>query len=153
MKSPVISHNNIVMKGFTIIELLLVMGLITIVAAITAPVGISFYKAQLISDVSENVTDSLRRAQAYATGSRNDSSYGVQILPNEYVLFEGSSYASRVVSEDEIFYYPETVIITGFDEIIFSKVSGEPSEVGTLTFTLGNRIKYVELTPAGNIEY
>ena len=51
------------MKGFTFVEFLLVMTIIVVLLALTIPLGIRFYKSQQLDATTEEVIQSLRRAQ------------------------------------------------------------------------------------------
>lgn len=111
-------------KGFTLLELLIVIALVIILVALTFPIGLNFYGNQAMDETSSNIISALRKAQSQSIFQNNDSSFGVKFLSDSYVLFQGGSYGGRIQSEDEIFSLPKGVSVSGADEIVFSKLSG-----------------------------
>ena len=125
-------------RGFTILELLLVIGLLTVLVALTLPVGLRFYQLQVVDETADSVTSLLVNAKMEARLGKHDRDHGVKFLPNLLVVFEGDSYVLRVTSEDQPFPLPPGTILSGMssDEIRFAKVTGSPSATGTLSLSL-----------------
>lgn len=138
-------------KGFTLIELLLVAALMISLGAFMFPLGLSFYRAQMLNETSEGLLSALRKAQSFAIAGRGEHAFGVKILPDAYVLFEGDSYDARVQNQDEIYPVASTISITGFDEVVFDELEGIPDTTGTLTITLDKSDEYIEVTQSGAI--
>ena len=89
-------------KGFTLIELMIVVVLIFLFSSLTFPVSYSFFHKFAISDQARNIESSLRKAQAVAIAGRGDSSSGVKFSQTGYTLFEGESYLDRRSAMDMI---------------------------------------------------
>lgn len=140
-------------KGFTLVEVLLVLSIIILLITLTIPLGIRFYSTRQL-DVSENgIVQTLRRAQIKAMSMERDSAFGVYITSEEYVLFKGDSYIARDISYDEIFDLPDNLSITGLSEIVFSKLKGTPSDTGTITLFLDNRTESININEMGMISF
>ena len=137
--------------GFTLVELLLVLALTFVVGAFTFPMGITFFRAQLLSDTTDLLSDTLRTAQVQAHMQKNDSSFGVKALAGSFVLFEGESYEARTVAEDESFTLPPTVELSGFDQIIFSKGTGIPDSTHQITLSLVGNEQIITVNATGVI--
>ena len=123
------------MRAFTLIELLLAIGLIAAIAGLSAPVLYSF---QVQNDVNVTVNASvqmLRKAQESSRGGDGDSRWGVHVSGNDLVLFQGSDYAGRDVAFDEVYSFPYSISLSGDSEIVFEKASGLPVAGGTVTFS------------------
>ena len=139
------------MKGFTLIELLLVIGGIAIISALTIPVGVNFYRTQVLDETAGDILGALRRAQSQAVFQKNDSEFGVRFLSDSYVLFEGNSYG-EVPSQDETFNLVGGITTSGIVEVTFAKLTGIPSATGTLTITSANDSQGININAQGKIE-
>jgi prepilin-type N-terminal cleavage/methylation domain-containing protein len=142
------------MPGFTLVELLVVIAATGILIALTVPVGLRFYERNLVADTARNLQSVLWRARTYAIAARNDQPAGVRILPGQFVLFQGASYASRTASLDEIFSYEDVVTVTGtVSEIVFSKLYATSTASGTMQ-VIGNAGTSLNVTisPAGRVD-
>ena len=90
------------MKGFTLIEILLTGAIIVMLVSFTLPIGLDFYKNQQFETQSQEIVQALRRAQLKAMSVESDSSFGIYLANDNYVLFKGSSYFfSRDAQYDE----------------------------------------------------
>ncbi len=115
--------------GFTLLEILLVIGIISILLVFIAPLSLDFYKSQQLETQAQSVIQTLRRAQSKAMAVELDSSFGVYITDQNYTLFKGNSYITRDVQYDEIFDFPEIINVGGLNEIVFLKSDGLPKEI------------------------
>lgn len=146
------SHREIYARGFTFIELMLVIALITLIGAFIAPVGLSYYQSQLLNETSDGLVSALRQAQSFAYTGRHNHAFGVFVTADAYTIFEGDTYASRIISEDMIFPIASTVTVSGLQEIVFSEMSGIPRATGVVTAVSGNKMSHIDILPSGNIE-
>lgn len=122
-------------RGFTLIEVLLAIGIITVLAGIGAPVfSRSLVKNDLDSAVI-SLAESLRRAQVLAAGSDGDANWGVRVASGSITLFKGPSFVGRDSSYDEVFSLPTNLSVSGISEVVMSKMTGYPNTTGTTTFT------------------
>lgn len=139
-------------RGFTLLELLIVISLMFIVGTFSFIVGASFLRVQALDEVSGDLTSVLRRAHSQAVFQKNDSSHGIKILSNSYVLFEGDSYTARTVSEDETFFVSSATFFAGLDEVVFLKLTGLPNATGTITVLVHEEQKDIYINNQGRIE-
>lgn len=116
------------MKGFTLIEILLVVGILMILAILTLPITFDFYRSQQLNTHAQELTQTLRRAQLKAMSVESGSSFGVYLTDDNYTLFKGPSFASRDVQYDEVFDLPRIIAVSGIKEVVFSKFEGIPEE-------------------------
>lgn len=152
MNSPEAFPNSKKVKGFTLVELLLVIGLMLIIGVFMFPLGISFYRSQMANEAVEGIQSALRQAQTFAITGKHDSSFGVKFFADSYLLFEGESYASRNTTEDELFSIGARIEDVGPDEVVFELFSGLPSATGTIEVTSGEKSGQVEVAQTGRIQ-
>ncbi|GAI31119.1 unnamed protein product [marine sediment metagenome] len=95
-------------RGLTIIEVLLVIGLLVILTGLV-PLSLDFYKSQQLDTHSHGIVRTLRRAQLKAMAIEDDSSFGVYLTNDNYILFKGDSYLNRDKEFDEVFDLPQII--------------------------------------------
>lgn len=127
--------------GFTIIELMvaiLIMASISTIVVTNFPV---MQKQVSLNNVNQELIAVLRLAQVKAMTAESNSAYGVyfnySVTPNKYILFKGSSYASRDTTADRTYSFPRGISMgvsltpTG-QQVVFSKITGVPQAYGTI---------------------
>lgn len=121
------------MKGFTLIEVILVVGLTIAIAAVALPSPARFVFSQQAAVVADELAGSFRKAQGYAMAGKGGSAWGVAVRDGRIVLFQGSSYDSRDASYDEAYDIPMRVDVSGLDEVVFAGPSGHPGATPEMT--------------------
>ena len=116
------------MSGLTLLETLLVVGVLAILLSLSLPLGLDFYQNQQLDSVSQEITQTLRRAQLRAMAGELDSSFGLFFANSQYVLFKGDSYLARDSQYDEVFEIAGAIALSGLSEIVFLKLEGKPKE-------------------------
>ncbi len=141
-------------KGFTLLELLLVIAFIAIIATIAIPFYHS-YQVRSDLDVSLDVTvQSLRRSKALAQSGDGDSAWGTYFQASEITIFKGASYASRDTTRDEVFSITSSITPSGTTEIVFSKFYGIPDAAGMVILTASTGdVRNVMVNEKGMIDY
>src|SRR5512133_3019449 len=120
-------------RGFTLLEVLLSVGIITVLAGLSLPVFMSFNNRNDLDIATQAVADSLRRAEVYSQGVSGDSQWGVKVQPGAVTLFRGVTYATRNADYDETTNISGALTIGGLDEIVFSKLDAMPSGTGGIS--------------------
>ena len=140
--------------GFTLLEMLLSVALIVAVAAVGIPVYQS-YQVRNDLDIAEvSIVHSLRRAQLLARAMDQDAPWGVYVASGRITLFEGVSYSARNSGLDELFDAPTSLVISGVQEIVFSKFFGKPQPAGTMTLTAVNgATRNITINEQGTVNY
>lgn len=138
-----------VSAGVTLIELLLVMGIIAILAATTTPFLTSFILRNNLETTTDKVIGTVRKAQNYALDGKNDATWGVCLANNNLRLFSGSC-TSPTFSEN--FTIPASVNINGLNETTFSKLRGEPSNALNITINTNVDFHAVQVNEGGGMD-
>ena len=113
-------------KGFTLIELGVVIALMVSSALLLLPVGTNYYKLNMLKNTEQEIISALNQAKASAMANKNNSSYGIKFNNNlhSYTIFQGDSYSERVSALDQIFPMDPEISITGIDEVVFDRGTG-----------------------------
>ncbi|MDB5181890.1 MAG: hypothetical protein JWP13_653 [Candidatus Saccharibacteria bacterium] len=119
-------------KGFTLIEMLLSVLIIGLITGASLPLYASFQNRNNLDTTTQDIAYMLRRAQTYARGMNGDSPWGVQVATNSVTMFEGSTYATRDTTEDEIISVPGSLTLSGPAEMVFAKLTAAPNTTGSI---------------------
>ena len=114
-------------KGFTLVEVLVVIAIMVILMGITAPFLVSAYNDYQFRSERDLAVSLIRRARAYSMAGTNGKDHGLKIASSSYVIFEGTSYAARDTAKDIIDSRNTNITITGASEIVFSYLTGRSS--------------------------
>lgn len=140
-------------KGFTLLELLLSITILTIIVGIGIPVYQSLQNNNNLDIAKTTVVQGLRRAQELSRSGEHDAMWGVKVQSGSITLFKGATYAARDSAFDELFDTPSNIVPTGSTEIVFSKFYGIPNTTGTLTLTLNNTVQTLNINEKGTLTY
>jgi len=131
--------------GFSLVELLIIMGIVIIAASLVIPSFSVFRKESDLINNTEEIINILRIAQNKTMASEKDSQWGVYFststLPHQYALFKGSSYESRDVSADKVYALSQRVEFYEIDflggtELVFDRIKGTTSQSGKISLRL-----------------
>ncbi|HJX59605.1 hypothetical protein A2V61_02620 [Candidatus Woesebacteria bacterium RBG_19FT_COMBO_47_8] len=136
-------------NGVTFIELLMVVALISILAATTSPFLARFFIQTNLDATVDKVVSTLKKAQSYSMDGKNNVAWGACLDGTNIRLFRGTC-GSPSFSED--FSYPSSVGISGFSNVTFSTDRGEPSSTLTITISASTGTKNLILNSAGELD-
>jgi Tfp pilus assembly protein FimT len=150
--------------GLVLIELLTIVTILLLLSALAIPTFRTFYKEIDLTNSHQELINILITAQNRTLASEQDSQWGLYFstssIPHQYVLFKGSSYATRDISVDEIYSLPDMVEISKIDlvgggkEIVFNRVVGDADQLGEIELRLIENIsktKEITIKTSGQI--
>ncbi|MFH0828728.1 MAG: hypothetical protein V1907_00935 [Candidatus Kerfeldbacteria bacterium] len=160
--------------GLTLIELMTVLGMIALVAAITAPSFASIKSGIGLNNTAQEVVSALRVAQNKAISSQRPSvnaadligyNYGVHFVQNEnkYTLFYGDNFDPSATSNEEHQLLGDTKVCATTDAR-FHRLEGVPVQadgttpiVAAASITVGidcggSTTKTIKVEPSGTIQ-
>jgi len=140
-------------NGFTLFEVLLVIAILAVLVSVSLPSTINFYQTWQLDLNKNGIAQALRRAQLKAISVEADSSFGIYLAAGQYILFKGSSFASRDPGFDESFELPDNLYLSGLSEIVFTKLQGIPSAAGNIFLTVNGQSKTININEQGRINY
>lgn len=134
--------------GISLIEFLLVIALVALLAAVSAPLSANMLIASQHTTAVDRVLGSLKKAQRYSMAQEEGASWGVCfVAPATVRLYEGSCNGT---GRREEFVLPNSVSLTGLTDVSFSTVRGVPSAATQFTLDSGKSTT-IDITAAGGI--
>ncbi len=111
-------------SGFTLMELMIVIGLIVIFTVATLPYGLRFFDSRTLEEETTNIATILEKARSHSISGKDDSDWGVQFTGESgYNIFKGSECGSGEVYRT--FSMPKGgEIETEIDCIVFERHTG-----------------------------
>jgi prepilin-type N-terminal cleavage/methylation domain-containing protein len=140
-------------KGFTLIEVIIVICIILLLFVIVWPIGASFYRQQIISKADQQVVSILKQARANAINQKNNAAFGVELAEGQAVLFQGNTFDSRIISEDITYTLPKIAVIGGLNEIVFLPNTGFVDTPGSIIIGGAGANKEIKINRLGVIDY
>ncbi|MFZ2189973.1 MAG: type II secretion system protein [Candidatus Magasanikiibacteriota bacterium] len=131
--------------GFTLVELLIVIGIMIALLSASIPIYGSLQVKSQLSETSAQLVQNLRSARENSLSRYNNSSHGVFLnstsSPNYYVIYQGDSYVARDINYDRVYTLDDVVTIHNIDmtttsnniDINFSKGLGKASSIGSFS--------------------
>lgn len=144
-------------KGFTLIEITLVMVLISILIAITTPLISNVIARNDVGSAHESLYNALLRAQQLSKNQYKDSQWRV-CLDNTNKQYTITSGTCSDPTNAEIIKIASNITISSTQtlDILFKSISGELDNTSkypnTITLTGGGASKSIKINPSGLID-
>ena len=135
-------------KGITLIEMLLVIGMLALLIPISSPFVSSFVVRNNYQITQDRVVSALRKSQSYAMSGR-DTAWGVCQTGGVIRAYQ-ISCASPVTKDDYVI--PSGITITGLTDVTFNKLTGTPSSALSISITSAIGSKTISVNGAGMVE-
>lgn len=132
-------------KGFSFIEILIVIAILAIIAVLTAVGFSSFYRKQTLDSLVDQVVSLVNEARQRTLFSDGDSQYGIHFEGGRVVLFKGISFTEPSPNNKE-FIFSSFIEINnislngGGADLIFERLTGKTNEYGAISFRIRNDI-------------
>ncbi|MEK9185815.1 MAG: prepilin-type N-terminal cleavage/methylation domain-containing protein [Patescibacteria group bacterium] len=145
-------------RGFTLIETLIVIGIIGFVAVVGVIVGLDTYQRYVFRSDLDKTAALLQKARSSAINNVDEKSYGVRFDdPDNLILFRtNSTYAARDVSYDYKIAKSKTVQYDlancAANEVIWAQLYGT-ANVCKVDIKDGVKTSTVEINDQGGINY
>lgn len=141
-------------KGFTLVEMVLSIALLTLIVGMTLPAFRTFSIRNDLDIAVNQIVQNLYRAQTLSQIGDGDINWGVHMATGSILVYKGASFASRDMTYDEITDISPSIAITGVVDVTFSKFTGLPQTTGTTTLTsTANEIRNVTINAKGMVNY
>ena len=135
--------------GFSLIELLVALGIMLVLVSASVPLGARFLTQTAHTTTVDQVVSFLRTAQSYAQTNKQPGNWGVcRVNEQTLRLYSGSC----ATPEYELLYeLPSSVSLTGSESISFTTPRGEPISAGSFTIDSAITQTIVTVNRAGGI--
>ena len=136
------SHRTSVTKGFSLIEILVVIGMLAIVGSFGLFLSMESFQHSIFKNDRDLLIDALYKARAQSVNNMcfgtcsGGQPHGVHIGNGAYTVFQGLSYTAGDPQNEVTAANPGTTV-TGATDIVFDRISGITTPV-TLTVTSVN---------------
>lgn len=144
-------------KGFSLIELVIVIGLIGLVSAVIALSFSNFRRNQALQYSTDGVVVFLNEARSRTLSASGGNRYSIRFESDRAVLFSGTTYTTNA-STNEYFYYTSPVTLEtltlqgGGSDISFNKLNGGTDHYGTIQLGItGNGSRTITVSATGAI--
>ena len=146
-------------KGFTLIEVIVVIGLLGLIAAIGLFISFDFYKSYSFRSEKSVVISALQKARGQALANINQSNHGVHygsgadchLFSKCYVIFEGNTFNAGSDSNNEI-QAVSAVSVNWTSDVLFNQLDGAANSV-TITLTQDTRSITITTNNEGRIDW
>lgn len=138
--------------AFTLVEIILVLGIAAIILGASIPLSAYFLSSYDLASGRDQLVEVLIRARALSLANKNMSGHGVFLNAQTLTLFEGSSFATRLMAQDRVATVPSFVVIGGPAEIVFLPLSAMAA-AATYTLSQAGKNLLVTVNPEGMIDY
>lgn len=123
-------------KAFTLMEVIVVIGIIALSTAILLPYSLSQIDRSTVSNTADNLESLVFLQQQNAYSYKNNQSYGIYFDMKDIYLYQGDSYSAALeatkVDIDKTVGIIEVNLNDGGRDINFQKGSFKPSSYGTV---------------------
>ncbi len=129
-----------IIKGFTVVELLLVLTFIIVIASIIVFNLARFRGEQALQNTVSDIISLLNEARTNTTSSKNSTTYGVHFESSRAVLFAGATFTEPNVNNKQIDIDSSVTIpssggislMGGGGDVIFTRIFGDTPNYGTI---------------------
>ncbi len=148
-------------KGFTLLEVLIILGLISVVGALGLIISLDDYRAFHMHNERDMVVAVLHKARSQAinnmcfgAGCTDGKPHGVYFgHAGNYIIYQGTSYAARDTSVDEVIEAKDdAATVTGASDVTFAPLTGNVTATRTVTVTdISGRVSAITIEPEGRV--
>ena len=151
--------NKTIKKGFTLSEVLVVLGMLSVISVVVFSIFITFRKSQSLDLDVETIVETLNQARSQTLSSYNGSVYGVHFIYPKIILFTGNTYSANDSLNKEILLNASNVTLTtslvgGGSDVIFNRLTGSTAQSGTIVLSAPSisKTKTINIYSTGLIE-
>lgn len=140
-------------KGFTLIETLLVVGILGVVLVSGSVSFVGFQRKTILKTTAEEIASGIEQVRSDAIAAKYNLEHGIHFETDSYTIFSGSVFGISD-PDNSLYELAKGVTITevnlGFEgDLVFSKVSGSPNSSGFIEITYGTDTASINVNDEG----
>lgn len=114
-------------RGNSYLQVLLVVAMLTILAAVASPMYAQFQYRQRLHGTADILLSDIRLTQTKSIQSESNNQWGIHIndADKAYVIFYGTTYDPGE-SENYTVSYPNSISVWPNQDIVFESITGQP---------------------------
>lgn len=142
-------------RGFTLVEILAVVGILVILSAISIQVFNRYKERQSLDLNAQMISESLREARSQTLDSLEGSSYGVHLATSTITLFKGVTFDSLDPENKTRELVSPVIIVSSTvpgDVVVFERLTGATLNSGSLFVGVSGKevpVKEIIIEPTG----
>ena len=140
------------MKGFTFIEVILMMALVLLIGTIAIPFYMRFAYSEGLPIVRDEIVQVLKQARLTTLLGKNDGPWGVAVRAGEIIFFQGDTYDTRNSRYDQSYPLSVQVQVSGADEVVFDRPEGTLGDPVTMVLSDGDTVETLTINREGIVE-
>ncbi len=145
--------------GLTLIEILVVVGILGLILAMTTGVNVDLFRGDLFRSEQSTVISLLEKARSRSMSNMYDTTHGVCYSSGNYILFRGSTCSPSASTSEK---FPANVEIStasnfasAFPTIVFNRLAGTTTSGSLITIAITDGVKSanIEINNEGTISW
>jgi prepilin-type N-terminal cleavage/methylation domain-containing protein len=137
-------------KGFTLVELLVVISLVALLGFLSMPLYHSMQGNVALSNYTQQIVSDLRTAQQKSIVSQGGTTHGIYFNSNGYVIF-GGDWAAPTYTKNFLINGGIVISHGAGSKIIFERLTGKSTNSEIKIKSLSGGEKIIKVTDLGNI--
>lgn len=134
-------------------EIIVVLGIFALLAIAVLPLSLNYYQNELLNKTANQLAWALKDARDLAVNQNDGTYFGVYIGDKQFTIFNGANYDQRIIADDIIFSFPDSINIAGAREIIFAPNTGTTEQAGAISLSRNQVKKNISINSLGIIDY
>jgi prepilin-type N-terminal cleavage/methylation domain-containing protein len=142
-------------RGFSLIELLVVMGLLAILGSFSLMVSMENYRGSSFAESQATLVSALQKARSQAlfgvcigSGCTAGQPHGVHIDSNQLVLFQGTTYNADDPNNEYLPVQSAGITFSGIHDVVFTEFSGDATPAGAIVSS--DTVGHISTTTIGS---
>ena len=134
-------------RGYTLVELLLTVALISILAGISTAFYARFINQNGQANTIDRFVGGLRKAKTYAMSGKANSNWGAAYSAGKIYVYRGNSFGTATFMEN--LDVPGNITLSGLSDVNFTRITGATTNTGTISITGNNTTKTITINSLG----
>lgn len=142
------------MKGFTLIEIIIVVGIFTLIIAFASTIDLSAFRRDLFRAEQSTIVSALEKARSRSMTNLFESAHGVCFITPNYIIFRANDgLCDKNAPSNELIPANTNITVTfSQPNIIFSQLAGTTTDA-TIHITDGTKSADININYEGTINW